>query len=259
MLVHWPAGADDGVLLARVPDNVYSLARFDAGGALLAGTRQGELFMLPISGKTDETVRRFAAHTSGLYRLVCTGQGLLSCGGDGRIVQWNSNLGISAECRVSAASTRALLAHGSGWLAGSSDHMIRKLDVRLHVFDTWSGHTGSVFALENLPDGRVVSGGRDAVLRVWNEQGREVQTINAHLLHIHDIRLNPSGRWLATASMDKTIKIWDAGSLELLKVIDQIKMQAHRASVNTLLWLDEHTLVSAGDDRQILVMKISDL
>lgn len=251
MLVHWPAGADDGVLMARIPDNVYSLARFDAAAALMAGTRQGELFRLNLDGSGD--VRRLTAHSGGLFGLLPHGERLLSSGGDGRLLEWNACLDILRGHAVSAASTRALLPLESGWLAGSSDHLIRRLDEHLYVLETWSGHTGSVFALEALPGGRVVSGGRDAILRVWTAEGELLQSVNAHLLHIHDLKLSPGGTWLGSASMDKTIKIWDPLTMELLKVIDRPKLDAHSASVNRLLWLDDNTLVSAGDDRRILV------
>ena len=45
-------------------------------------------------------------------------------------------------------------------------------------------------------------------------------------------------------------------TMELLKVIDRPKLDAHSASVNRLLWLDDNTLVSAGDDRRILVTRL---
>jgi WD40 repeat protein len=56
--------------------------------------------------------------------------------------------------------------------------------------------------------------------------------------------------------MDKTVKIWDAGTLDLLKVLDKDKLPFHKASVNTLLWLDESKILSAGDDRCVFLTEI---
>jgi WD40 repeat protein len=46
-------------------------------------------------------------------------------------------------------------------------------------------------------------------------------------------------------------------TLELKKVIDLEKMLGHSHSVNTLLWLeDKQLLVSAGDDKKIMVWRL---
>ena len=57
--------------------------------------------------------------------------------------------------------------------------------------------------------------------------------------------------------MDKSIKVWDAESEKLLKVIDKSRHAGHGTSVNKLLWSDYNDqLISASDDRQISVWDI---
>jgi WD40 repeat protein len=140
--------------------------------------------------------------------------------------------------------------------AGSSDFAIRVYDGVGKLQKTLQGHTQSVFDLCALPGNRMLSGGRDAMLKVWSETCELQQTIPAHLLHIHAIELHPEGKWFATGSMDKTMKIWDTHSLELLKVIDNDKLPFHTSSVNSLIWLDETRILSAGDDRRIVLIDI---
>ena len=74
---------------------------------------------------------------------------------------------------------------------------------------------------------------------------------------INHIVFSPDGSKYATASMDKSIKIWDAEKHKLLKVIDKSRHAGHGTSVNKLLWTQhEHWLVSASDDRSISVWDI---
>lgn len=259
MLVYWPAGKDDGQLVAKIPGNVFSLLYDAAEKQLLAGSGQGDLFVITDVFGSNPGVRRFLAHGKGLYRLLNTPAGLLSAGGDGRILCWNHQFEITAEINNSSAATRALCLDETGNLwAGSSDFAIRVYNGAGKLQKTLQGHTQSVFALSILPGNRMLSGGRDAMLKVWSETGELQQSIPAHLLHIHAMQIHLEGKWIATGSMDKTMKIWDANSLELLKVIDKDKQPFHRSSVNTLIWLDEARILSAGDDRQIILTEIKD-
>ena len=57
--------------------------------------------------------------------------------------------------------------------------------------------------------------------------------------------------------MDKSIKVWEAETLQLLKVIDRARHAGHGTSVNKLLWLaDGRALISASDDRTLSVWAI---
>jgi WD40 repeat protein len=259
MLVHWPAGKDDGQLVAKIPGNVFSLLYDAAEKQLLAGSGQGDLFVITDVFDSNPGVRRFLAHVKGLYRLLNTPAGLLSAGGDGRILCWNHQFDITAEINNSSAATRALCLDATGNLwAGSSDFAIRVYDSDRKLQKTLNGHTQSVFDLCALPGNLMLSGGRDATLKTWLPNGELQQTIPAHLLHIHSVVLNPEGKWFATGSMDKTMKIWDTHSLELLKVIENDKLPFHTSSVNSLIWLDETRILSSGDDRQIILTEIKD-
>jgi WD40 repeat protein len=103
------------------------------------------------------------------------------------------------------------------------------------------------------------SGGRDALLKVWKLDQTPIllETINAHWFTINDLQISPNGNFLISASRDKTIKIWDIKTLELLKVLDRFKnIGGHTHSVNRLLWLDNETFVSGGDDKKICVWKM---
>jgi WD40 repeat protein len=257
MLVRWNLEELDGVLVARIPDNVYCLAFDDLRHTLLAGTRKGELFVITDILSATPIVKRFEAHVKGLYKLMVTDDGYVSSGGDGHILFWDMQFQVVGKINNSLESTRALCYdHEHNLWAGSSDKAIRIYNRDLQLQSIQFQHTSSIFSICALPSGRMISGGRDATLRVWENTQNHEGSIAAHLLHIHAIELQPSANWVATASMDKTVKIWDAGTLDLLKVLDKDKLPFHKASVNTLLWLDESKILSAGDDRCVFLTEI---
>ncbi|MEM9931913.1 MAG: WD40 repeat domain-containing protein, partial [Bacteroidota bacterium] len=132
------------------------------------------------------------------------------------------------------------------------------------LIGTATGNEPSVFAVAVLPDTLFpgyISGGRDARLRLFEMAFVKVPklpaVVDAHMSTINDLAFDPTGRYLATASRDKTVKIWDASTLKLLKVCEVVRDRGHVNSVNTLLWLDERTLITAGDDRRILTWKLT--
>ena len=113
----------------------------------------------------------------------------------------------------------------------------------------------SVNAIINYTDEILLCGGRDAHLRwVDKKDYTVVNAIPAHNYAIYKIGFSPDKKVFATASRDKTLKIWDANTNQVIQRIEQ-GSEGHLNSVNTLLWMDDHTLISAGDDRSINIWK----
>jgi len=90
------------------------------------------------------------------------------------------------------------------------------------------------------------------------ENGYELkESIVAHMYAINHLDFSPDGKYFVTCSMDKSIKVWDADSFQLLKVIDKSRHAGHGTSVNKLYWSNfNNLLVSASDDRTISVWQL---
>jgi WD40 repeat protein len=255
MLVAWqPLIEDDGKLIATVPEPVYSLAH-DSRVGILCGGQSGSLYVITEGGET----RNFQKHQQGIFWIGFLENGnFITCGGDGWAVLWNSQAEILQERKLSGRSLRCAVRIPNGWAFGSSDSDIYITDSEFRTQQILKGHKESVFALANA-GGRLFSGGRDALIHIWDvAEGRQALPVNAHWYHVNDLKLSPSGKYLASASMDKTIKLWDPETMELLKVMDAAKYGAHASSVNRLLWINDTVLASASDDREIGIWEISE-
>ena len=81
--------------------------------------------------------------------------------------------------------------------------------------------------------------------------------VPAHLFSIYSIAFHPELPYFATASRDKSIKIWDSENFELRKTLSFEKgYDMHRLSVNKIIWDTENRLISVGDDKLVKVWEV---
>lgn len=259
-IVDWStADPENGKLAATVAHQVFALAQLPAAGQFVAGDMQGGLHWINL--QEPEKTKGLAHHRLAIYDLLTHPDGyLFSAGGDGLLTRWDIAAQRSVESlQLSAKALRCLAyAPARNELAvGSSDGAIHLLDAdTLAIRRSIAGaHLPSVFTLAYSPDARyLLSGGRDAMLRVWDVEAGLEKAISeqaAHWFTLNHICYSPDGHYFATASRDKTVKIWNAADFKLLKVLDVIRDGGHVNSVNRLLWLPEG-LFSCSDDRSII-------
>jgi outer membrane protein assembly factor BamB len=265
LLVHWHK---DDVNFGRAVANVeggkfMSFDTLEDGGLVVGALDGGVHWLYP-----DEPERNLhiAQHTRGVFAVLRVGEEVFTAGGDGVLTRWNAKTGRTMESLpLSANSLRCMaqLTEQDALVVGASDGKAYCVD-RKNLLLTVNANEPSVFCVAAYPSEvypGFISGGRDAQLRTFDlafisKSPRMSSPIDAHATTINALAFDPSGKYLATASRDKTVKLWDAQTLKLLKVCEVVRDRGHVNSVNTLLWLDEETLVTAGDDRRILTWKL---
>ena len=263
-LVHWHReDVDLGHLVARVEGGKFLCLATLADGGLVAGALDGGVHWL-YPGAEDRN-RHVAHHTRGTFAALRVGEEVFTGGGDGVLTRWNALTGRTAESLPLSPNSLRCLYHWAAedlLLVGASDGVVYAVDRKTFVLrERFVANEPSVFCVAAVPGQpqTFVSGGRDAQLLVHRlGGGGEHEPLPAHLATVNALAYDPTGRYLATASRDKTVKLWDAASLGLLKVCEVVRDRGHVNSVNTLLWLDERTLVTAGDDRRILTWALAD-
>ena len=78
------------------------------------------------------------------------------------------------------------------------------------VMETLKGHTNSVWTLQVLPDGRIVSGSSDNTIRIWEKKDNRWESValEGHTDSVWTLQVLPDGR-IVSGSHDNTIRIWD--------------------------------------------------
>ncbi len=258
MIAQWDMEAKgDGQVIARVNSSVYTL-HYQQGRNLLiiAQNNEGLHFLDTLSRKIVGSIKLTNAN---IFDIKSIGDEVLVAGGDGVLyIVDQVKMAVKQKIKLSSSSLRSISVNKEGdeFAVAASDH-------RIHIFKgdqvtSFKEHTNSVFKVCFSRDGqRLLSGSRDAQLKFWKMGNGGLvidESIPAHLFTINDIVFQPGERYFATASKDKTVKIWDYQQRKLIKVIDNARSGGHLSSVNKLIWTSYNNfLISASDDRTICV------
>ena len=263
MVVEWDLDhPKDGKLLARLPHSVYALEVDHKRNTLIVGHNYEGIHVIDLNEKKE--IWSLKLGTAAIFDLKIFGDELYVATGDGVlfVVDLESRA-IKKHIKLSTKSIRVLaIASSKKLLAlGFSDHSLQILDLAQGAapIARLEGHSNSVFALDFSPGEEVlVSGGRDACLKFWNTNSYFLEeNIVAHLYAINYLSFREDGKFLVTCSMDKSLKIWDSTSRNLLKVIDKARNAGHGTSINKVFWSTySGVIVSVSDDRTIAIWQI---
>lgn len=254
MIVEWNTDHPNaGRQKAWIQEPVYTLLN-PADNLILAGTSKGNLYAM----KTGDKPRAFEIHQGGVFGIFRDRHDrIVSIGGDGRIIQLKIvDFQVVKSIKLCNSSLRCMIEDETDVWVGASDRNIYGLNTDKDETEIrkFEAHDSSVFSLAWDDKNRIlISGGRDAKIKVWNEEMQLIKSVDAHWFHVNDLKINPLVPIVASASMDKSVRIWKLPEMDLLLSINPLKEGSHTNSVNKLLWLDEETLISVGDDRKVLV------
>ncbi|MBK9175777.1 MAG: hypothetical protein IPM46_05450 [Flavobacteriales bacterium] len=257
-VLRWRKAEPDHVrLLATLPDPLYTAWLQKGAAHLYAGTTRGELFVLDMRAKAER--QHILAHNSPIYCMNGTTDGLLYVGGgDGVLTVWSmgSDALLHAVRRVpiaeaklrSIAIQRGLIALAFG---DGSVHVLN--EGTLNTIAHWTAHELGCSTVAWHPSKPVLlSGGKDGQLAAWKVDNdfEPILRLPAHRSTIYAIGFSADADWLATASRDKTVKLWNPSTLDPVARLD-VRSNGHTHSVNALCW-GADGLYSGGDDRALL-------
>lgn len=262
LICQWnPAQSNNGLVIAQTGERIFSLLALPDQKMIFAGSMQGDLFLLNILNEPQ--VKRFRFHQASIYSIKPWNQSIITAGGDGILAIWNPENGsIRYHLKISHQKLRSLAidAEQDILFAGDGNGHIWKLklpDLEL-IQKLENIHSKTVFSLAYLShEHLLISGGLDAHIKVTDNNNAILHDLNAHWYCVNDLCPLSGTNFIATASRDKTIRIWDKTDWSLAKEISSPKFAAHIHSVNSLLWnKTERILYSAGDDGAIFAWKI---
>lgn len=267
----YSAGADRKVVLwdllkkepikvvAQSPTTVISLYYLKEFNLLLIGQVEGGVHIIDLGEGVEKKYLKI--HMGYIFDIqyIMSKQEIVLCSGDGSFSVWSvPKFDLLLHQKVCAEKIR------------SADFNLDRNEicfglgngkVKFFNLTDWSGKTDlpnggiAINKVKYLDGNRLLIGDKNAHLSEIDLVTFLIkQKIPAHNWAIYDIVKGKNQNTFATASRDKTVKIWDATEMKVLKRFEGFKDLAHTHSVNKMLWISyENYLLSTGDDGKIKI------
>jgi WD40 repeat protein len=255
-VVQWNLAKPDlGKVIAQIEGSIYAM-KLDASGILWIGHNYEGIQGIQVADQTQV----FAIPTKGLsiFSITFVGPNAWIGHNEGLITVVDiATKSVVKHIKASATSVRCFCVLADDRVAvGYSDGFVRIFDSEYQLVRDFKAHDSSIFSLQSR-GGELYSVGKDARIKRWSNDFQLLNEVIGHIYAIHDIQFSPDGKWFATASMDKTVKVWESETLTLRKVLDASRHGGHKNSVNKLIWSSfDDLLVSASDDKNLSIWKI---
>ena len=228
----------------------------------------------PVPGLTLRHVLR--GHKERINRIAWSsdGQYLASPSHDETVRIWDVERG---ECLSSlkedaeTTSTMSWLLNGKrvytvSWLldgkrivSGSWNRNIVRWEINGSIVSILSMQKSGINTISCSPLLPILVVGKESqeVVILNSETGELLGKLIGHRGNINNLAWSPSGKLIATASGDKTVRIWNRKDMSSLKSLS-LEKGGHINSVNDVLYFSEQNhFVTCSDDRSLILWKIS--
>jgi WD40 repeat protein len=239
-------------------DRVRTLAFSPNADTLVSGSDDSTVKIWTINGQPIHTLTE---HQAAVQAIAFSpfGDRMATASRDRSIKLWNRDGVLLATLRghTRPLASLAFIADGRTLVSSSEDETIRLWQVKNSFLTPLVGHQASVTAITFNPiDRSVITGSADRTVRIWNRRGTLLRQINGHQAEVTDVAVsslvNPAvnraakDSLIATASADRTVKLWNRDGLLLHN------LTGHRASVRSVQFSPNgQVIASSGDDKTI--------
>ncbi|KAL0271924.1 UNVERIFIED_CONTAM: hypothetical protein PYX00_005072 [Menopon gallinae] len=222
---------------------------------LASGSKDGDIRIWDVL--QGQTVRILSSHTKSVTCIKWGGSGLLYSSSQDRTVKvWRVSDGVL--CRTLEGH-----AHWVNTLALSTEWVIKTgpLDpLRAEEVNTNSSKEDLKALAQRRYESvfgngeRLVSGSDDFTLFLWSPESdkKPIARLTGHQQLVNDVKFSPDGRLIASASFDKSIKLWESKTGRFVGVL-----RGHVQAVYVISWsADSRLLVSGSADSTLKVWNV---
>lgn len=242
---------DDFII--KVQHSAFSIKHLKKLPFLFIGCSNGDLHV--VNSKSKEELKFIQHHSSAIFSIYEIPEKEIIITGDaeGNICIWNSSeFNLLIQIPLNCGKIRSITHLDNKLIVGSKDGKMRFFDLEFfNQVDEIKINDYGIQSIEFI-DGYCIIGGYDGYLYLLESSSNKmVAKIPAHKGPVYCVkRINDQS--FATASRDKSIKIWD---IKTLNVIDkkELKNGGHTNSVNLILKLNHTKFVSCSDDSKIII------
>jgi serine/threonine protein kinase len=211
--------------------------------------------------RTSNCVQTLAPNPGSLTPIraaVCWGDRLFAAGDDGTIRRWDNRTYVGAFSGHSTKVHALAFSPDGQWLSsGSDDRTLMVWDAASHEpIDRVEGDRRAVKSLA-WGDRWLISGGSDKLVKFWQVQPLAlVYALAGHRLAVTAVALSADGRWAASASVDRTVRVWSLSPDDRPPQCQYI-LTEHRQPVAAIAFSpDSQLLASGSDDNTIQVWNV---
>jgi WD40 repeat protein len=223
----------------EVPGRSATAAAWSPDGKTLIGSGGGKTFAW-----TADTGKSLHEWNHSSQALVFATNGALAASTEAQVLVWQR--GLDKEPAVVAqhwASSIAFAPDGS-LFAGSYvtvAHWKPDGPKPVRVIDA----AGSL-SIQYTPGRPLVTGPGESAVSLWNlATGQRIARLEGHTAGVAAAAWSADGKLLATASGDKTVRLWDAGGKPVRT------LTGHEGPVSCVAWADGRTLASGSADKTV--------
>lgn len=213
---------------------------------------------MPNLNQTWECVAELRGHSSWIYGVPITSEGMLASISGNKILFWNldtQEVDSIFEGHTKIILSLSLSPNNQTLASGSADKTITLWNLRTReLICTLANRKDPIHSVAFNPDGNLLASGGEnkyktpngqkTTIYLWHIASKElIRTFTGHDFRVNTLAFSPDGQTLASGSNDGTVRLWDVNLGESLHTLE-----GHSTSnIGTVAFTpDGSSLISSG-------------